>query len=72
TIHLHGTIHPNAADGVPHITQTPVKPGESFAYEFVAENPGTHFYHCHVQPDVHVLMGLAGMLVIEPDRADNR
>jgi FtsP/CotA-like multicopper oxidase with cupredoxin domain len=71
TIHLHGTIHPNAMDGVPDITQPAVKPGESFTYEFVAKNPGTHFYHCHVQPDVHVLMGLVGMLIIEPNRPGN-
>ena len=71
TIHLHGTIHPNAMDGVPDITQAAVKPGKSFSYEFTAKNPGTFFYHCHVQPDVHVLMGLVGMLVIEPNRRDN-
>ena len=71
TIHLHGTIHPNAMDGVPDITQPAVKPGEAFTYEFIAKNPGTHWYHCHVQPDVHVLMGLVGMLIIEPNRPDN-
>ena len=71
TIHLHGTIHPNAMDGVPVITQPAVKPGEAFTYEFVAKNPGTHFYHCHVQPDVHVLMGLVGMFIIEPNRPNN-
>ena len=71
TIHLHGAIHPNAMDGVPEITQPAVNPGQSFTYEFIAKNPGTHFYHCHVQPDVHVLMGLVGMLVIEPNRPNN-
>ncbi|MFQ5987151.1 MAG: multicopper oxidase family protein [Thermoplasmata archaeon] len=71
TIHLHGTIHPNAMDGVPDITQKAVKPGDRFIYEFTAKNPGTHFYHCHVQPDVHVLMGLVGMLIIEPNRPNN-
>lgn len=71
TIHPHGTIHPNTMDGVPDITQPAVKPGEAFTYEFVAKNPGTHFYHCHVQPDVHVLMGLVGMLIIEPNRPAN-
>ena len=71
TIHLHGTIHPNALDGVPDITQPAVAPGEAFTYEFVAKNPGTHWYHCHVQPDVHVEMGLVGMLIIEPNRPDN-
>jgi len=71
TIHPHGTIHPNAMDGVPDITQAAVKPGENFAYEFVAKTPGTFFYHCHVQPDVHVLMGLQGMFIIEPNRPNN-
>jgi FtsP/CotA-like multicopper oxidase with cupredoxin domain len=71
TIHLHGTIHPNAMDGVPDITQAAVKPGESFTYEFVAKQPGTFWYHCHVQPDVHVLMGLVGMFIIEPNRPHN-
>jgi len=71
TIHLHGTIHPNAMDGVPDITQEAVRPGDQFTYEFIAKNPGTHFYHCHVQPDVHVLMGLVGMLIIEPNRPSN-
>ena len=71
TIHLHGTIHPNAMDGVPVITQAAVKPGEYFSYKFMAKNPGTFFYHCHVQPDVHVPMGLAGMLIIAPNRPNN-
>jgi FtsP/CotA-like multicopper oxidase with cupredoxin domain/Cu/Ag efflux protein CusF len=71
TIHLHGTIHPNAMDGVPDITQAAVMPGKAFAYDFVAQHPGTFFYHCHVQPDVHVLMGLGGMLIIEPNRPHN-
>ena len=71
TIHFHGTIHPNDMDGVPDITQHPVRPGDRFVYEFIAKNPGTHWYHCHVQPDVHVLMGLVGMLIIEPNRPNN-
>jgi FtsP/CotA-like multicopper oxidase with cupredoxin domain len=71
TIHLHGTIHANAMDGVPEFTQKAVMPGDTFTYEFVAKQPGTFWYHCHVQPDVHVLMGLAGMLIVEPNRARN-
>lgn len=71
TIHFHGTIHPNAMDGVPDITQAPVMPGETFTYEFIAKQPGTFWYHCHVQPDVHVLMGLAGMFIVEPNRPRN-
>ena len=71
TIHLHGTNHPYAMDGVPHMTQHEVEPGKSFTYRFIAGAPGTYWYHCHVQDHVHPLMGLAGMLIIEPNRPHN-
>ncbi|HYR83856.1 MAG TPA: multicopper oxidase domain-containing protein [Terriglobia bacterium] len=71
TIHLHGTSQPNNMDGVPHMTQDEVAPGKSFTYRFVAGAPGTYWYHCHVQDHVHPIMGLAGMLIIEPNRPHN-
>ena len=71
TIHLHGTSQPNNMDGVPHMTQHEVAPGKSFTYRFIAGTPGTYWYHCHVQDQVHPLMGLAGMLIIEPNRPHN-
>ena len=36
TVHWHGVRVPNAMDGVPHLTQPPIAPGESFVYEFDA------------------------------------
>src|SRR5215211_9215980 len=33
-VHFHGVMLPNAMDGVPFITQPPIKPGETFTYEF--------------------------------------
>lgn len=71
TIHLHGTAQDNNMDGVPHMTQHEVPPGKSFTYRFVARNPGTYWYHCHVQEQAHIGMGLAGMLIIEPNRPNN-
>jgi FtsP/CotA-like multicopper oxidase with cupredoxin domain/Cu/Ag efflux protein CusF len=71
TIHFHGTTQFNQMDGVPHMTQAEVAPGRSFTYRFKAQVPGTFWYHCHVQDHVHVLMGLAGMFVIEPNRPHN-
>lgn len=71
TLHMHGVLKPNAMDGVPGVTQPAILPGESFTYEFVAQNPGTYWYHCHVQTPVHLLMGLYGMLIIEPNRPQN-
>ena len=48
TIHWHGLPVPNAMDGVPHITQPPIKSGEEFTYEFVVPTAGTYVYHSHV------------------------
>ncbi len=44
-VHFHGQRVPNPMDGVPHITQEPIRPGESFTYEFVVRVPGSHMYH---------------------------
>ena len=71
TIHLHGTSQENDMDGVPHMTKHEVAPGKSFTYRFVAGKPGTFWYHCHVQDQIHPLMGLAGMFIIEPNRPNN-
>jgi MYXO-CTERM domain-containing protein len=77
TIHLHGSDHPfldgdgEGNDGVPHISEKPVMPGEARTYTFTPREPGTQFYHCHVQPQVHVPMGLSTIFHIEPDRANN-
>ena len=32
---------------MPFITQPPVKPGESYTYEFTVPNAGSHMYHSH-------------------------
>lgn len=71
TLHLHGVIKPNEMDGVPDVTQPAIEPGDSFTYEFVAQNPGTHWYHCHVQTPLHLMMGLYGMFIIEENRPQN-
>jgi FtsP/CotA-like multicopper oxidase with cupredoxin domain len=71
TLHLHGTSQDNNMDGVPHMTQEEVPPGKSFTYKFVAGKPGTFWYHCHVQDQIHPSMGLAGMFIIEPNRPHN-
>jgi len=34
-------------DGVPLVTQCPISPASTFRYKFIAEKPGTHFYHSH-------------------------
>lgn len=66
SIHWHGLFVPNNMDGVPYITQPPVKPGQSFVYEFVARNPGSHMYHSHHAADIQVPKGLLGAFIIDP------
>lgn len=65
TIHWHGVRLPNAMDGVPHLTQPPVAPGERFAYEFVVPDAGTYWYHPHLKSYEQVARGLHGALVVE-------
>jgi FtsP/CotA-like multicopper oxidase with cupredoxin domain len=47
TVHWHGLRVPNAMDGVPHLTQKPIAPGETFTYEFDRVDAGTFWYHPH-------------------------
>ena len=71
TIHFHGLSVPADMDGTPDFSQPAVEPGKKFVYEFTAKYPGTYWYHCHVDPSIHAMMGLAGMLIVEPKRPDN-
>ncbi|WP_338872343.1 multicopper oxidase family protein [Myxococcus stipitatus] len=65
TIHWHGVRLPNAMDGVPHATQPPVKPGETFVYEFTPKDAGTYWFHPHVRGSEQVERGLYGVLIVE-------
>jgi manganese oxidase len=65
-VHFHGVIVPNTMDGVPFVTQPPIKPGATFTYEFVAKNPGSHMYHSHHNSTKQVGQGLLGAFIIEP------
>lgn len=65
-IHFHGLEVPNDQDGVPFITQPPVKPGESYTYEFNVPNAGSHMYHSHHNSTQQVSMGLLGAFVVAP------
>ena len=65
-IHFHGLELPNDQDGVPYITQPPVKPGQTFTYEFTVPNSGSHMYHSHHNAAKQVGLGLLGAFVVEP------
>jgi FtsP/CotA-like multicopper oxidase with cupredoxin domain len=63
-LHMHGIDLPNAMDGVPFITQDPITPGKSFAYDFVAKGPAVGMYHSHDYALGQVSDGMAGALII--------
>ena len=65
TVHWHGVRVPNSMDGVPHLTQKPIAPGESFVYEFDVPDAGTYWYHPHQRSFEQVGRGLYGALIVE-------
>jgi FtsP/CotA-like multicopper oxidase with cupredoxin domain len=66
TIHWHGMILPNDMDGVPYVTQKPVRDGGEYLYEFVPAPPGSRWYHSHVGDQL--FQGLFGMIVVDDVR----
>ena len=66
TLHWHGIDVPNAEDGVAGVTQDAVPVGGTKVYRFLAEDPGTYWYHSHQVSHEQVKQGLFGVVVIEP------
>lgn len=77
TVHWHGIRLENKFDGVPEVTQKPVKPGESFLYKLDFPDEGVYWYHPHVREDLQQELGLYGNIFVEPsvenyfNKADN-
>jgi FtsP/CotA-like multicopper oxidase with cupredoxin domain len=66
TVHWHGVLVPNKMDGVAYVNQEPIIPGQTFTYEFVARNPGSHMYHSHHDAAEQVTKGMMAGFIIEP------
>jgi len=47
SLHWHGLFLPNKYDGVPNLTQMPIKPHTTHLYKFPIIQHGTHWYHSH-------------------------
>ncbi len=77
SIHLHGIDHPfmdhsgGGNDGVGQTSNMDTMPGESKTYVIKPRQPGTMYYHCHVQPHTHIPMGLQGIFIVEENRPNN-
>jgi len=66
TVHWHGVRVPNAMDGVPQLTQVPIKAnGGRFWYEFELRDAGTYWYHPHLGSPEQVGRGLYGPLIVD-------
>jgi FtsP/CotA-like multicopper oxidase with cupredoxin domain len=66
SVHWHGLAIDNAMDGVPGLTTPETGLGETFTYDFVPPDPGTHWFHPH--HGLQLDRGLYGALIIDdPD-----
>ena len=63
-LHLHGINVANDMDGVAPITQPLVEPGESFTYEFVADETAVAMYHAHHHGQLQVPNGMLGTVFV--------
>ena len=64
SIHWHGFEDMVGYDGMPGISQEPVKPGGRFVYEFDIHQTGTYFYHSHMA--MQEMVGMLGGFIMHP------
>ncbi|WP_313672813.1 multicopper oxidase domain-containing protein, partial [Sphingobacterium multivorum] len=69
SLHWHGIFLPNKEDGVPHLTQEPIKPNSTYTYRFPIIQHGTHWYHSH--SGLQEQIGMYGSLILNK-RADDK
>jgi len=62
SLHWHGLFLPNRYDGVPNMTQMPIKPGATHLYRFPIIQHGTHWYHSHT--GLQEQIGMYGAFII--------
>ena len=70
TLHFHGIRVPNDMDGVPSVTQEPVRPGDSFVYTFTPKDAGTFWFHPHENTSEQLERGLYGTIIVEDARTE--
>ncbi len=64
SIHWHGFEDAVGYDGMPGISQEPVRPGGRFVYEFDIHQTGTYFYHSHMA--MQEMTGMLGGFIMHP------
>lgn len=68
SLHWHGLFLPNKEDGVPNLTQMPIKPGTTHKYTFPIIQNGTHWYHSH--SGLQEQIGMYGMFIMNKKEDD--
>ncbi len=67
-LHWHGLFLPNKEDGVPYITQMPIKPHTTHKYTFPIVQNGTHWYHSHY--GLQEQIGMYGNFIMKKKASD--
>ena len=62
SLHWHGLMLPNKYDGVPNLTQMPIKAHTTHLYKFPIIQHGTHWYHSHT--GLQEQIGMYGMFIM--------
>ncbi len=62
SLHWHGIFLPNQYDGVPNLTQMPIKPNTIHLYRFAIKQHGTHWYHSH--SGLQEQIGMYGSMIL--------
>ena len=68
SMHWHGLFLPNKEDGVPNLTQMPIKPHTTHLYRFAIMQHGTHWYHSHT--GLQEQIGMYGSMVLNKKSED--
>ena len=68
SLHWHGLFLPNKEDGVPYLTQMPIKPHTTHLYKFPIIQHGTHWYHSH--SGLQEQIGMYGSFVMNKREGD--
>lgn len=63
SLHWHGLFLPNQYDGVPNLTQMPIKAGATHLYKFPIIQHGTHWYHSHTELQEQI--GMYGAFIMK-------
>ena len=63
SLHWHGIILPNRADGVPYLTTSKIPAGTTHLYKFPIVQNGTYWYHSHTK--LQEQAGMYGALILK-------